>query len=250
MLQFRIDDIGASTKWYEQYGKKVFKYNNKPFFYFPLADWWFFKLIWPFKKWAKYDELTVEEWKNFLEIFKKNNIKPIISITASWVDEKNNLVPFPEKFPEEASILKNAFKNDEIEIANHGLTHCVVGKHLPKFFSGNRKYHREFWDYLSESIHKEHIQKSQEILENYFEKSITIFVPPGNIWSKKTYEALKNTNIKKIICNRYMLDSDEKMEGIEFVDDKKGFFNFHDRELKLYGVKWLEEKIKYFQKYE
>ena len=42
------------------------------------------------------------------------------------------------------------------------------------------------------------------------------------------------------------MDSNQKIEGIEFVDDRKGFFNFHDRDLKLYGKKWLIEQINDF----
>jgi len=239
----RIDDIGASTKKFNQHGKKLFKWKDFPVFYFPLANFWFFKRIWPFKEWAPYGELTKGEWEVLLKIFKESNMKPIIAITACWVDEKNNLIPFPEKFPEEADILKRAFKNDEIIIANHGLTHCVVGKHLPNFWKSNRQFHREFWPYLDEKIHNEHIMKSQEILEKYFEKPIEVFVPPGNVWSKKTYEALKETNIKKVMSKNYMLDSNEKMETIDFIDDKKDFFNLHDMELKVYGPKWLKEKI-------
>ena len=241
-MLFRIDDIGASTKEYNQHGKKLFQWRSIPVFYFPFSDIWFFKRIWPFKKWAPYEELTAEEWQVFLEIFEKNNITPIIAITACWVDEKNILIPFPKKFPEEATALKKAFLNGKIIVANHGLTHCVVGKHLPSYLKSNRKFHREVWPYLDEKIHEEHILKSQSILENFFEKPIKIFVPPGNVWSRKTYQAMRNTSIKKVISNRYMLDCDKSMDGIEFINDKN-YFNFHDRELKLLGTSWLLDKI-------
>lgn len=242
-MQLRIDDIGASTKYYNQHGKKVFKFREIPFFYFPLANFWFFKRIWPFRKWAKYDELNVSEWKIFLEIFKQNKIQPIISITACWVDKNSDLIPFPLKFPKQANILKRAFLNNDIIIANHGLTHCVVGEHLPKLYSSNRKFHREFWPYLDQAIHTEHISKSQEILETFFNKQINIFVPPGNVWSIKTYQALKKTNINQVISNRYMLDSKEKILYIRFINDSADFINIHDRELKLKGKKWLMEII-------
>jgi len=235
---FRIDDIGASTKKFEQYSK------------IKLGNFWFLKRIWPFKDMGPYQELTAAEWEIFLNIFSKNNIKPIISITASWVEKDSSLTPFPKKFPSEAAILKKALKENKITIANHGLTHCVVGKHLPLFNASNRYFHREFWPDLSQELHTAHIQKSQTILENFFESPITIFVPPGNVWSIKTYLALKNTNIKKIISGKYMLDSEEKMSGIEFIDDRKGFVSFHDRELKLFGTKWLERKIGESKKYE
>lgn len=228
---FRIDDIGASTKQFEQYGR------------FKIGNFWFLKKIWPFKKWGPYGELTEKEWKKFLEIFGKKNIKPIIAITATWVEKDNFLTPFPQKFPEEAGLLKQAFLGGKVEIANHGLTHCVVGKHLPRFFSSNRKFHREFWPDLSQEIHNEHILKSQDILEKFFEKPITIFVPPGNVWSHKTYLALQKTNIKKVMSGRYMADSKEPMHLIEFVGDKDGFFCFHDKELKEKGIGWLKNKL-------
>lgn len=235
---FRIDDIGASTKKFEQYSKKKW------------ANFWFFKKIRPFKAWGPYQELTAEEWEKIILIFKKNRIKPIIAITASWVEKDSSLTPFPKKFPEEASILKTASDKNEIIIANHGLTHCVVGRHLPLFNASNRYFHREFWPDLDSSLHKEHIKKSQSILENYFEKPVTVFVPSGNVWSIKTYQAIKDTNIKKIISGKYMLDSEEKMVGIEFIDDHKDFISFHDRELKLFGTKWLEKKIEESKKNE
>jgi len=242
-VTFRIDDIGASTKYFNQHARKLFKYKGIPYFYFPLVNFWFFKRIWPFKKWAKYEELTCEEWIEFLEIFNQYKIVPIVSITACWVEKDSSLTPFPKKFPEEAQILKKAFLNNKIVVANHGLTHCVVGKHLPGFWGSNREFHREFYPWLGQEIHNEHIFRSQEILESFFRKKIEIFVPPGNIWSVKTYRALKKTNIEKVIANKYMMDSNQKMEGIEFINDKKGFFNFHDRDLKLYGKKWLLKKI-------
>lgn len=244
---FRIDDIGASTKEFEQHGQKWFKIFGKKIIYFPLANFWFFKRIWPFKKWAKYNELTVSEWKGFLEIFKNNNIVPIVAITANWVERNGTLIPFPEKFKEEAEFLKDSFDKGEIIVANHGLTHCVVGKHTPKFWGSNRAFWREFLPELPEKWHREHIEKSQEILENFFERPITILVPPGNVWSYKTYKNLIDTNIKTVMCNRYMVDSNEIMQGIDFIKDNREVFAFHDRELKLFGRKWLLKNIELFK---
>lgn len=228
----RIDDIGASTKQFEQYGR------------WQIGNFWFLKRIWPFKKWGPYQELTASEWRKLLDAFEQNNIKPIVAITACWVEKNNTLTPFPKRFPNEAAILKQAFLGGKVEIANHGLTHCVVGKHLPKFFGSNRKFHREFWPELPQEMHIEHILKSQEILENYFEKPITVFVPPGNIWSYKTYLAMAKTNIKKVMSNKYMTDSQEPTQDIEFIDDKNGFFCLHDKDLKEKRTKWLKNKLK------
>jgi len=232
MKTFRIDDIGASTKKFEQYSR------------FKWANFWFLKRLPFLKAWGPYSELTAKEWLVFLNIFKTNHIKPIIAITATWVDKNSSLIPFPEKFPTEAKILKQALKNNLIEIANHGLTHCVVGRHLPLLRHSNRYFHREFWPDLDQSLHTNHILKSQKILEDYFEQPLETFVPPGNVWGYKTYLALKQTSIKKVISARYMLDSKESMVDIKFINDRQNFFTFHDRELKLYGPTWLKNKIK------
>jgi hypothetical protein len=241
---FRIDDIGASTKHFNQHGKKHVKLFGKIPFYFPFANVGFFKRVEPFRGWAVYDELTVNEWKDILMVFKEHSIVPIIAVTATWVERDGMLTPFPQKFPGEALLLKEALHRGEIMIANHGLTHCVVGKHLPRFWSSNRKYQREFLPELPKETHREHIVHSQDILESYFERPIDILVPPGNLWSIKTYQALHGTNITKVMCNRYMRDSDEPMHGIDFIPDTKDMAVFHDRELKLYGTQWLREKIK------
>lgn len=241
---FRIDDIGASAKHFEQHGQKWFRLFGKKIIYFPLANFWFFKRIKPFKRWAVYDELTADEWKIFLDIFEKNNIIPVVAITACWVDKDSNLIPFPEKFPEEARVLKQAFHEGKIIVANHSLAHCIIGKHRPKFWGSNRSEWREFIPSLPAEIHRSNIHKSQEILEIFFEKPITIFVPPGNVWSVKTYYALAGTNLKTVMCNRPPVDGEMPSGDIVFKQDDESVFAFHDRELKLYGRVWLEDKIK------
>ncbi len=243
MKTWRIDDIGASTKYYNQWGKQRFTFKGVTYFYFPWANYFFCKRIWPFRGWAKYEELTAEEWSRYLTIFEANKIKPLVAITASWVDEKSKLIPFPEKFPAEAAVLKKALHEGKIAVANHGLTHSIVGRHLPYPRHANRKAHREFWPDLPQDIHREHIREAQKILEEYFEQPITTLVPPGNVWSEKTYEALAGTNIKTVVANRYMLDTNKPMHGVEFVKDD-AYFVCHDRDLKLKGARWLIKKIK------
>ncbi len=235
-IVYRIDDIGASTKQFEQYGR------------WKIGNFWFLKRIWPFKKWGPYYELTAEEWEKILQVFKERGIVPIVAITATWVEKGGTLTPFPEKFPKQADYLKSCFLSGRIQIANHGLTHCVIGKHLPRVFSSNRKFHREFWPEMNQEWHNEHIFKSQAILENYFGKNIAVFVPPGNVWSYKTYLALAKTNIEQVISSKYMADSSKRMQGIEFIDDKSGFFCLHDKDLKEKGFLWLKDKINFFAK--
>lgn len=245
-MQFRIDDIGASSKQFEQYGKSLFSFRGIPYFYWPLANVGFFKRIWPFKSWGPYQELTVDEWRPILGLLSEKGIVPIIGITACWVDEKSRLIPFPEKFSNEAKLLKQAADNGKIIVANHGLTHCLVGQHLPKRWGSNRSSHREFWPNQPQAYHAEHIQRSQEILEGFFNRRIEIFVPPGNVWSVKTYRALLKTNIRLVISRRYMLDSREPMNKIRFHDDHEGYYPLHDRELKLYGPIWLMKCLSHY----
>jgi len=71
----------------------------------------------------------------------EKKVKLTVGITACWVTYDGDLIPFPEKYPEQADLLKFGSESGLLEIANHGLTHCVVGKH---FFisSSNRHYFR------------------------------------------------------------------------------------------------------------
>lgn len=213
MINIRIDDIGASSKQFN-------------------------------KHWGPYPELTAQQWPGLLDIFARHNIQPIIAITASWVDKHSQLTPFPQKFSHQARILKQAWQNNLITVANHGLTHCVIGQHLPRLWSDNRSYHREFWPNLPQAIHTKHVLDSQRILEQYFEQPVTKFVPPGNVWSIKTYQALTQTNIKQVICNRYMLDAPQhQMNTIQFIDDRHGYFVCHDRDIILGGPEWLDNTL-------
>lgn len=242
-MEWRIDDIGASTKQLNQYGKTRIYRDGKLRLYFPFANFWFFKRIEPFRQWAPYEEVGAPVWSKVISLFQSYKIVPIVAITACWVEPDGTQVPFPIKFPEQAQLLREEAGKGHIVVANHGLTHCVVGKHNPRMFTSNRKFHREFWPDLPASLHDRHISESQSILEGWLGCPIRIFVPPGNVWSVKTYDALKRTAINRVIANRYMLDCSLPMEGIEFSDDTKNFVCFHDREISLFGPGWLEKKL-------
>ena len=227
----RIDDIGASTKKFEVYSKNRF------------GNILFLKYLKYYRAWAPYPELTKNEWEQILEILSKNNAKLTVGVTASWVEKDSTLVPFPEKYPEQADLLKLASESGLIEVANHGLTHCVVGEHLPKMFSSNRKYHREFWEWIPRDIHFEHLEKSQKIFYDWLGKPPTTFIPPGNMYSIDTLNAAEKYGFKMI--NSYInlgIESDIKIVNSTNIDA------FHDRELSLYGIKWLEDKIKSYPK--
>ena len=225
-IALRIDDIGASTKKYEVYSKKLF------------GNILFLKYLEYFKAWAPYTELTVKIWDQVMDILEKTNACLTIGVTATWVNKDNSIVPFPEKFPEEAKILKSGFNEGLVEIANHGLTHCIVGKHLPRMFSSNRTYHREYWDWIPRDIHFEHMEKSQNILIEWLGETVTTLIPPGNVYSLDTLQAAEKYGIKRI--NSYIdhgVETDVKIINLDFIDA------FHDRELVLEGIGYLQNKI-------
>jgi len=223
----RIDDIGACTKQYEVYSK------------IPGGNFLFLKYIKPFKAWGPYRELTWKEWAQIFKILEKFKAKLTVGITATWVEKDNSIIPFYKKYPDEANILKEGLKDGYIDIANHGLTHCVVGKHRPRIFQSNRTFHREFWDWLPADIHYTHLAKSQDILQDFFDTEIVTLIPPGNVYCKATVEAAKKCNIQIINCQ--MLKNTQ-YPGIRCLSNDN-VIAFHDRELVLNGIDWLKIKL-------
>ncbi len=226
-LALRIDDIGASSKRYEVYSKWRF------------GNIWFLKHPRFFGSWAPYSELTADQWRLIFDCLRQFNAKLTVGITACWVDGDGSLIPFVEKFPSQAAVLKTAFEAGLVEIANHGLTHCVIGRHLPRFFCSNRKYHREFWPWLDVRIHFKHMEESQKILRDYFGVQVTTFIPPGNVFSEATVAAAERYGISLINCHlaEPVLSSAVRIVGNDDV------FAFHDRELVLYGIEWLRSEL-------
>ncbi len=227
-IVLRMDDVGASSKKFEIYSK------------YRLGNFLFFKYYYPFKAMGPYDELSANQWDTIFEILDNHNAKLTVGLTAGWVDKNNNIIPFDEKFPKQTEKIKEGIKKNLIEISNHGLTHCVVGKHKPKLFSSNRRFHREFWDYLDQDIHDEHIFQSQTLIKNWLGYEPYSFVPPGNVYSPKTLKSLSKTRISIINASK-KLDCD--FNQIRFVNNDN-VFPFHDRDLSIFGIEWLEKKIK------
>jgi peptidoglycan/xylan/chitin deacetylase (PgdA/CDA1 family) len=228
-IHLRMDDIGASTKKYEVYSKTKF------------GNILFFKYLKPFKAWGPYPEISAEQWQKIFELLNDYDARLTIGVTASWVERNGSLIPFPEKFPSQSELIKKACQEKLIEIANHGLTHCVVGKNLPKMFTSNRKYHREFWDWVPREVHFENLEKSQEIFRQWLGSYPTTFIPPGNVYSIDTLEAAEKYGIKRInsYINHY-IDSKVHIINNDKIDA------FHDRELVLEGVEWLGKKLAAF----
>ncbi len=232
-ISLRMDDVGASTKMYEIYSK------NR------IGNISFLKYYKPFKAWGPYRELTTTQLHQMIDLLIKYKSKLTVAITSSWVEKNSVLIPFDEKFPHQAKIIKKAVDEKYIEIASHGLTHCVVGKHLPRLFLSNRKYHREFWDWLPYNLHYDNLKKSKISLEKWSLHKITSFVPSGNVYSLKTIKAATKLGFQKINCSKII----EHNYAIEVLDNKF-VYPFHDRDIVINGIEWFENILKKYKNYE
>ena len=239
-----MDDIGASSKQYNQHGKKNWKIfgTGLPLAFF--ANWLFIKRCRPFARWAIYPELTVDEWSKIFLLLRARNANLTVGVTACWAYSENHLIPFYEKFPEEASILKEGLEEGLIEIANHGLCHCVLKDNLfhPRPFSSNRIYHREFWHWLPDSLHKEHMYRSQELITDFFKTDIVTFIPPGGVWTQITERYASEVGIRFISAKEEVCTTGKESNGILYIGNEN-MIDFHDRDIKLFGVDWLKNKM-------
>ena len=127
VIALRMDDVGASTKEFEVYSKK------------PFGNLLFLKRLSYFKAWGPYREIHENEWLQIFELLSKFKSKLTVGITAAWVERNGEINPFNKKFSKNLRVLKEGVEDDLLEIANHGLTHCIEGKHLPRYFSSNRQ---------------------------------------------------------------------------------------------------------------
>ena len=240
----RIDDIGASSKEYEYYGKTSFPLLNKNW---PLPEFFtnflFMKKFPLWSGWAKYRELSVNEWENILDFLSENNLVLNVAITACWVNKESELIRFDKKFPLQSKIIKEGHNKKLIYILNHGLTHCIPGKHLPMRFRSNQKYHREFSRYLKPYNHYLHLKKSQEILYDIFGTYPEIFVPPGNQYNINTLKAMKKLGIKYIQCNRdhSHQPSNNDLENFSIIHiDNKSVNVLHDKDIVINGLDYFK----------
>lgn len=230
-LALRIDDIGASSKEHLYYAKRW--YVN----FGMLRD----RRL--FGHWAPYREMTAFDWKQIFAILVRFRSKITIGITATWVEADGSLVPFPDKFPEEAAAIGEGLAKGLVEIANHGLTHCVLdeGAYRRKLgFGSNRLFHREFWDYLDGEVHHDHLSRAQTILESYYGVKIVTLVPPGNVYSSKTLDACQRIGIEVVNCERPQIPG----SGTPRVIGDDHVVPFHDREIVKFGTAWLENKLR------
>ena len=232
-----MDDIGASTKRYEVYSN--FRLGLGPLTLLS-GNWLFLKYIPPFRRWGPYRELKADEWRQILALLEDFDAKMTVGVTAAWVEADGSLTPFPEKFPEQSAVLKAGAKQGFLEIANHGLTHCVLdgGAFLPKAFAGNRREHREFWDWLPETVHEGHIKKAQAIFESWLGETVTCFIPPGNVFAEKTLAAARRNGLITVSCNTETRLAD----GLMIIGDEH-ITSFHDRDIVVNGMDWFRRLL-------
>ncbi len=198
------------------------------------------KYIEPFKRWGPYRELSAEEWEGVLELLEKFKAKLTVGVTAAWAVNENLQIPFPEKFPRQAAVLQNGVQRGLLEIANHGYVHCVLQENQfkPKLFTGNRKFHREFWDWIPEDIQEQHISQSQNILQDWLGQNVVTFIPPGNVFSDVTLKIASRLGIKYLSCQT----EPRAAYGIQILGNKN-VIPFHDRDLVTSGLSWLESLL-------
>jgi len=224
----RLDDVGAASKRHEVYGRTRI----------PLGPWampfpgnfLFLKYLPPIKRWGPYRELTAREWESMLEALAAAGSRMTVAITAGWVERDARVIPFPGKFPEAAAAIRRGVQAGLLEVANHGYTHCVLrdGVFRPRAFSGNRGAHREFYDWLPEALHREHLTHAQVILGEFFATPGVTLVLPGNAFSSKTLTAALDVGIRYVSCLGAGRSS--PVDGLTFVDDAD-VLAIHDRDL-------------------
>ena len=235
-ITLRLDDVGACSKRYEIYSDHAWSWKALSV----SANWLFLKYVPPFKKWGPYREMTAQEWHAVYDLLETYGAKLTVAVTAAWAESERHLIPFPMRFPEEAAALKEGLGQGLIEIANHGLTHCVLKDNAfkPKWFSSNRRYHREFWDWVPLEEQEEHIRRSQDILQTYFHTEVVTFVPPGSVFTEATLEIAWRYGMRYVSCN-----TPRRLHGQMAIVGDEQVLPFHDREIVLNGVDWLQQRL-------
>lgn len=235
-LALRMDDVGASSKKYEVYSNKILRLGPANI----SGNWLFLKSMPAFKAWGPYRELNAEEWQQIFGLLQEFDAKLTVGVTAAWAEGQKQLVPFPERFPAQAKALREGLEQGLIEIANHGLTHCVLENNAfkPKLFRGNREFHREFGPSVSVEIQEDHLQRSQEILQDWLGVEVVTFVPPGNLFTEDTLRLARKYGLRFVSC-----DAEPSNNSQPIVLGNKDTLTFHDREIILEGLGWLRKRL-------
>ena len=236
----RVDDVGAASKRHEVYG--VTRLPLGPLrLPFP-GNFLFLKYVPPIKRWGPYPELTAAQWDAALDALAAAGARMTVAVTAAWVEADGAPVPFPRKFPDAARVIRGGVERGLLEVASHGYTHCVLagGRFRPRWFSGNRPYHREFYEWLPESVHREHVARAQGILQDFLGAPVLTFVPPGNVFAAATLAAAAAAGLRYVSC----LDPGawDGAQGLTFVGGRH-VVAIHDRDLVYGGTRALRRRL-------
>lgn len=229
----RLDDVGAASKRHEVYG--VTRVGVGPLTVPFPGNFLFLKYVPPIRRWGPYRELSAPEWEAMLAALEAAGSRMTVALTAGWVERDGRVVPFPVKYPDVAALLRDGVRRGLLEIANHGYTHCLLADQAfrPRLFAGNRQYHREFYDWLPEAAHREHLRRAQDILQDCFGLPVLTLVPPGNLLSPKTLAAAVEVKLRYLSCHgaaRW-----RGFDGITPVDEAR-VTAIHDRDVVLGGL--------------
>lgn len=206
MTPLRLDDLGASSKLYERHRTK----------------------------WRAYRELDCDDLADLGRWCVLKGATLTLAMTACWVERDGSLTPYHEKYPEQAAVIHYWARRGIFEIAAHGLTHCVPGRHRPSWipWRGNRQWHREFIDYVPFNVQVEHLRRARAILEDRFMVPVTTLVPPGNAISERlAMDAVEKHGYSLVTC---------RARGRRFIVDDSTHTVLHDADLVRNGMEVLD----------
>ncbi len=240
----RMDDVGAATKRNEVYGLTRIPLGpvRLPF----PGNLLFLKYLPPIKRWGPYRELTALEWQGILEALAAAGGRMTVAITAAWVEDDGALTPFPNKFPDALRAIRGGVDAGLLEIANGGLTHCLLeGRAFrPRLFTGNRPFHREFYESVPAETQEKHIEHAQAILTEAFGGPVVTLVPPGNLLQPVTAEIARRHGVRYL---SYRAPTSRAgtlpVVGDEFLPDAFYKRGLHDRDIVLGGVGSLRREL-------
>ena len=169
----RIDDFGASSKWFERHRLKPFPYR----------------------------ETNAKELERLLNWCQRTHSSCTLAITALWVHRNGDASKYQYRFPAQTEVIRWGVHVGVFEVASHGLTHCIPGRHADwKWWRGNRQWHREFIPALPYDKQRDHLHRSKVILEEAFRCEVTTLVPPGNAISGPMMYTATELGYETITC--------------------------------------------------
>lgn len=158
----RLDDLGASTKRYEWWSRHRW------------ANVWPLHSRYLFGAWGPYRELTAAELDAICGMAAHYEAPLILAITPLWVERNNQCVPYHVKFPRQAAVVKRWVQRGTVTVAQHGVTHCYVGRHRPRWIGGNRPWHRE-----ERGANPRSLDAWLELSQRWLQRSVDTYIEPG-----------------------------------------------------------------------